>query len=78
MFLDLVVNNDQEVFTLPQGATHKKVTFGELYVTYVRRSPKTSKVLREKLENDKTLAVALVMVALLVNIGRINTTLVCK
>ncbi|CCJ29405.1 unnamed protein product [Pneumocystis jirovecii] len=75
MFLDLVVNNDQEVFTLPQGATHKKVTFGELYVTYVRRSPKTSKVLREKLENDKTLAVALVMVALLVNIGRINTTL---
>ncbi|KAG5513935.1 hypothetical protein PMAC_000557 [Pneumocystis sp. 'macacae'] len=75
-FLDLVVNNDQEVFTLSQGATHKKVTFGELYVTYVRKSPKTSKVLREKLENDKTLAMALVMVALLVNIGRINTTLV--
>lgn len=75
-FLDLVVNNDQAVFTLPQGATDKKVTFGELYVEYVRRSPKTSKVLREKLENDKTLAMALVMVALLVNIGRINTTLV--
>ncbi|KAG5437533.1 hypothetical protein PCANB_000961 [Pneumocystis canis] len=75
-FLDLVVNNDQEVFTLPQGATHKKVTFGELYVTYVQKSPKTSKVLREKLENDRTLAMALVMVALLVNIGRINTTLV--
>ncbi|KAG4300567.1 hypothetical protein PCK1_003174, partial [Pneumocystis canis] len=31
-FLDLVVNNDQEVFTLPHGAIHKKVTFGELYV----------------------------------------------
>ncbi|KAG4305664.1 hypothetical protein PORY_001220 [Pneumocystis oryctolagi] len=77
-FLDLVVNNDQEVFTLLHGESHKKVTFGELYVTYVRKSPKTSKVLREKLENDKTLAVALVMVALLVNIGRINTTLVCK
>lgn len=75
-FLDLVVNNDQAVFTLPHGATYKKVTFGELYVAYVRRSPKTSKVLREKLENDRTLAMALVMVALLVNIGRINTTLV--
>ncbi|EMR08868.1 hypothetical protein PNEG_02653 [Pneumocystis murina B123] len=75
-FLNLVVNNDKAVFTLPQGIVNKKVTFGELYVEYVRRSPKTSKVLREKLENDKTLAMALVMVALLVNIGRINTTLV--
>ncbi|KTW31402.1 hypothetical protein T552_00047 [Pneumocystis carinii B80] len=75
-FLNLVVNNDKAVFTLPQGTVNKKVTFGELYVEYIRRSPKASKVLREKLENDKMHAMALVMIALLVNIGRINTTLV--
>lgn len=41
------------------------------------RSSKTSKVLRDKLLSDREAAKGMAMVCLLVNVGRMNTTLNC-
>ena len=53
-------------------------TFAETYIDAMARSSKTSKVLREKLFNDQAGAMSMAMICLLVNVGRMNTTLNCK
>lgn len=42
------------------------------------RSSKTSKILRDKLMSERANALNMAMVCLLVNLGRMNTTLNCK
>ncbi|KKA27055.1 hypothetical protein TD95_002466 [Thielaviopsis punctulata] len=49
--------------------------FADLYIDTMARSSKTSKVLRDKLLSDREAAKGMAMVCLLVNIGRMNTTL---
>ncbi|POR37064.1 Ino eighty subunit 1 [Tolypocladium paradoxum] len=75
-FLKAVFDNEQRVFTNsydPDGIG--KQNFADLYIDTMSRSSKTSKVLRDKLLSDREAAKGMAMVCLLVNVGRMNTTL---
>lgn len=77
-FLRAVFDNEQKVFTNsydPDGLGMQ--TFADLYIDTMSRSTKTSKVLRDKLLSDREAAKGMAMVCLLVNVGRMNTTLNC-
>ncbi|KAJ6259998.1 hypothetical protein Dda_5643 [Drechslerella dactyloides] len=53
----------------------KGQSFADVYIDAMARSSKTSKILRDKLMTDRPQATNMAMVCLLVNIGRMNTTL---
>ncbi|KAJ5133535.1 hypothetical protein N7526_004900 [Penicillium atrosanguineum] len=73
-FLKLVFEDKTPVFTrYPDG--QKNLDFADIYIDAMARSSKTSKILKDKLQNDKPAAISMAMVCLLVNFGRMNTTL---
>ncbi|KAB8239761.1 hypothetical protein ETB97_008078 [Aspergillus alliaceus] len=73
-FLKLVFEDKTPVFTRwPDG--QKGLDFADVYIDAMARSSKTSKILKDKLQNDKQAAISMAMVCLLVNFGRMNTTL---
>ncbi|KAK4104011.1 INO80 chromatin remodeling complex Ies1-like protein [Parathielavia hyrcaniae] len=75
-FLRAVFDNDRMVFTNSYEKDRLgKQCFADLYIDTMSRSSKTSKVLRDKLLSDREAAKGMAMVCLLVNIGRMNTTL---
>ncbi|KAK8017597.1 INO80 chromatin remodeling complex Ies1-like protein [Apiospora rasikravindrae] len=75
-FLRAVFDNERKVFTNSYDHTQtEKQTFADLYIDTMARSSKTSKVLRDKLLSDREAAKSMAMVCLLVNVGRMNTTL---
>lgn len=74
-FLKAVFDDDQKVFTNSYEPDKDKQCFADLYIDTMSRSSKTSKVLRDKLLSDREAAKGMAMVCLLVNIGRMNTTL---
>ncbi|KAL7913782.1 hypothetical protein GGI35DRAFT_224869 [Trichoderma velutinum] len=74
-FLRAVFDNEQKVFTNSYDTELEKQCFADLYIDTMARSSKTSKVLRDKLMNDREAAKGMAMVCLLVNMGRMNTTL---
>ncbi|KAK8135276.1 hypothetical protein PG984_003216 [Apiospora sp. TS-2023a] len=75
-FLRAVFDNERKVFTNSYDLTQtEKQTFADLYIDTMARSSKTSKVLRDKLLSDREAAKSMAMVCLLVNVGRMNTTL---
>ncbi|KAK7928451.1 hypothetical protein PG985_005449 [Apiospora marii] len=75
-FLRAVLDNERKVFTNSYDLTQtEKQTFADLYIDTMARSSKTSKVLRDKLLSDREAAKSVAMVCLLVNVGRMNTTL---
>ncbi|ANB14760.1 Ies1p [Sugiyamaella lignohabitans] len=74
-FLSSVFNNTAEVFGNSYAGTGSNYTFADIYVDAMARSSKCSKVLREKLLGDKKAGLNMAMVCLLVNVGRMNTTL---
>lgn len=77
-FLKAVFDDEQKVFTNSyEPETIGKQCFADLYIDTMSRSSKTSKVLRDKLLSDRDAAKGMAMVCLLVNIGRMNTTLNC-
>ena len=76
-FLHLIFNDDKKVFTNSYDGT-KDRTFADVYVDAMARSSKTSKILRDKLLSERKNALNMAMVCLLVNLGRMNTTLNCK
>jgi len=75
-FLKLVFEDDKPVFTKqsePQtGPSH---TFADIYLDAMAKSSKCSKILKDKLLTERPAAVNMAMVCLLVNVGRMNTTL---
>ncbi|KAI4103671.1 MAG: hypothetical protein L6R37_003677 [Teloschistes peruensis] len=73
-FLRAVFDDDTRVFTKASDATQGH-TFAEIYVDAMARSSKTSKILKEKLLSDRAAALSMAMICLLVNVGRMNTTL---
>lgn len=77
-FLRAVFDDDSKVFTnnYEKGKSQKQ-NFADLYIDTMARSSKTSKVLRDKLLSDREAAKGMAMVCLLVNVGRMNTTLNC-
>ena len=54
---------------------HDKLTFSQLYVLCLATSTKSSKILRDKLLLDPQVAFSTCLLAILVNIGRLNTTI---
>jgi Ino eighty subunit 1 len=75
-FLHTVFHDKTPVFTLDVDGS-KGHCFADIYIQAMARSSKTSKVLREKLLSDRESALNMAMVCLLVNVGRMNTTLNC-
>ncbi|KAF6842561.1 ino80 chromatin remodeling complex [Colletotrichum musicola] len=74
-FLRAIFDNEQAVFTNSYEPSKGPQNFADLYIDTMSRSSKTSKVLRDKLLSDRAAAKGMAMVCLLVNIGRMNTTL---
>ncbi|KAI8633112.1 hypothetical protein F5Y19DRAFT_288975 [Xylariaceae sp. FL1651] len=75
-FLRAVFDDDTKVFTNSyEPGSSEKQSFADLYIDTMARSSKTSKVLRDKLLSDREAAKGMAMVCLLVNVGRMNTTL---
>lgn len=77
-FLKAVFDDGSEVFTNSYEPDRPLQNFADLYIDTMSRSSKTSKVLRDKLLSDRDAAKGMAMVCLLVNIGRMNTTLNCE
>jgi hypothetical protein len=66
------------VFTQPNSSRTEKVAFGDLYVQALYSSNKCSKVLKEKMHETPAFSVEFAKLALLTNVGRINTTMACE
>ncbi|KAF7121656.1 hypothetical protein CNMCM5793_009128 [Aspergillus hiratsukae] len=73
-FLKLVFEDKTPVFTRWSDGK-KNLDFADIYIDAMARSSKTSKILKDKLQSDKPAAINMAMVCLLVNFGRMNTTL---
>lgn len=76
-FLRAVFEDSTPAFTLDVDGS-KGHSFADIYIHAMARSSKTSKVLREKLLSDRESAMNMAMICLLVNVGRMNTTLNCE
>lgn len=75
-FLRLVFGDETRCFTKASDGT-KDHTFAQIYIDSMAKSSKCSKILKEKLLQDTDGAICMAMVCLLVNVGRMNTTLNC-
>lgn len=75
-FLRLVFHDQTKCFTKKSDGTNGW-TFAEVYIDAMAKSSKCSKILKEKLLQDVDGALSMAMVCLLVNVGRMNTTLNC-
>lgn len=76
-FLKLVFYDQTKCFRkYSDGSTG--YTFAEIYIDAMAKSSKCSKILKEKLLQDTEGAISMAMVCLLVNVGRMNTTLNCE
>lgn len=73
-FLKIVTEDDKPVFTRISDGV-KGCTFADIYVDCMARSSKTSKILKDRLQVDQQAAQNMAMICLLVNVGRMNTTL---
>lgn len=74
-FLLEVFQNSDKAFTNPYSTTGDKVSFMELYILTMAQSPKTSRILKDRLLTDQHMSIPVAMVSLLVNVGRMNTTI---
>ena len=73
-FLRTVIEDEQPVFTkIRDGKTN--CYFAEIYADCLAGSSKTSKILKDRLQFDRSAAHNMAMICLLVNVGRMNTTL---
>jgi Ino eighty subunit 1 len=53
-------------------------SFADIYLDAMAKSSKCSKILKDKLLTERSAALNMAMVCLLVNVGRMNTTLNCR
>ncbi|KDQ63839.1 hypothetical protein JAAARDRAFT_65834 [Jaapia argillacea MUCL 33604] len=76
-----IFTNPLPAFTDPNSTTltgdpsRSKVTFRDLYINVLVNSPRCSKGLRDKIVQNEVFGDAFAKVALLANVGRINTTM---
>ena len=73
-FLQSVFEDKTPVFTRVSDG-QQGCNFADIYIDAMARSSKTSKVLKDKLQTDRAAAQNMAMICLLVNVGRMNTTL---
>jgi Ino eighty subunit 1 len=76
-FLKYVFEDDKRVFHMASDESFGH-SFADIYLDAMAKSSKCSKILKEKLLSDRPAAVNMAMVCLLVNVGRMNTTLNCE
>jgi Ino eighty subunit 1 len=76
-FLKTVFEDDKPVFHKASDSSFGH-TFADIYLDAMAKSSKCSKILKDKLLSDRPAGVNMAMVCLLVNVGRMNTTLNCK
>ncbi|TFK40964.1 hypothetical protein BDQ12DRAFT_600597 [Crucibulum laeve] len=76
-FLYAVFHDNHCVFTDPYspGGDAPKICFRDLYIKSLLNSSKATKALKEKMNVSPTFSEDFAMLALLVNVGRINTTM---
>ncbi|KAG6850314.1 hypothetical protein H0H93_014889 [Arthromyces matolae] len=71
-----VFRDSKAVFTDPYSdSSLAKITFHDLYIKTILHSPKATKALKDKMTESEIFADDFAMLALLVNVGRINTTM---
>lgn len=75
-FLQYVFRDDKTVFHKVSDGTPGH-TFADIYLDAMAKSSKCSKILKDKLLTERPAALNMAMVCLLVNVGRMNTTLNC-
>ena len=75
-FLRTVFADDRPVFHRISDGSYGH-SFADIYLEAMARSSKCSKILKDKLLTDRPAAINMAMVCLLVNVGRMNTTLNC-
>ncbi|KAH0590497.1 hypothetical protein H2248_000644 [Termitomyces sp. 'cryptogamus'] len=75
--LHYIFHDVQAVFTdpYPSGDSAPKITFRDLYIKTILHSPKATKALKDKMAESETFGEDFAMLALLVNVGRVNTTM---
>ncbi|KAF9535830.1 hypothetical protein CPB83DRAFT_901498 [Crepidotus variabilis] len=73
--LNSLFTDPRAVFTNPGSTKQEKVAFGDLYVSALYSSNRCSKVLKEKMHDTPAFSVEFAKIALLTNVGRINTTM---
>lgn len=73
-FLRIVVEDKEPVFTRISDGK-KGCNFADIYIDCMAKSSKTSKLLKDRLRVDRRAAQNMAMICLLVNVGRMNTTL---
>lgn len=76
-FLRHIFDDQHAVFSDP-FANGKKVTFRDLYVNALLSSPRSSRAIKDKMVEVPEYATDFAMLALLANVGRINTTMACE
>lgn len=78
-FLRYVFEDEQRQFhKASDGPGGEMYTFADIYLDAMANSSKCSKILKDKLLSERPAAINMAMVCLLVNVGRMNTTLNCK
>lgn len=70
-----VINITDPNYDARRFINHDKLTFSQLYVLCLATSNKSSKILRDKLLLDSQVAFSTCLLSILVNIGRLNTTI---
>ncbi|KAF4622980.1 hypothetical protein D9613_001979 [Agrocybe pediades] len=74
--LRYIFNDSNEVFTDPfTPEDSPKITFKDLYIKSILSAPKATKALKDKMNESPEFAEDYAMLSLLVNVGRINTTM---
>jgi Ino eighty subunit 1 len=75
--LSAIFNDNTNAFTNPWKFS-RLTSFKDLYIDGILNSPKATKALKDKMISSSQFATSFAMLALLVNVGRINTTMSCK
>jgi hypothetical protein len=73
-FLRSVFEDKTAVFTRVSDG-EQGCNFADIYIDAIARSSKTSKILKDKVQSDRAAAQNMAIIGLLMNVGRINTTL---
>lgn len=72
---DEVCNVTSAHYNARKFIANDKLTFSQLYLLTIASSTKSSKILRDKLLFDQNVALSTCILSLLVNMGRLNTTI---
>jgi len=78
--LQAIFDDPLEVFSNPYvpNDTEAKLSFHNLYIKSILHSPKATKALKDKMNESPEFALDFAMLSLLVNVGRVNTTMSCE